>query len=437
MKTLLTTLSVLIAVAAASPAGLGGPAGGSQGQLAPPAATTVFELKYRGLTAPDDPLSYNSYWGFGGPDGAKEPFVQAVKSRVGECTVVYNSSLPQANWAVVELKDKKPVAFYFDADGDGKLSEPERILPAAPIGKSFSYDFAFITPDFLLRTEKGQAIPFRVLLVGSADGTNSYYMWSPCCVLEGQATLAGEPMRLILYANGFGGSFTTFGSCSYALLPAGQEPKGVSRGTLSGLIQHKGVFYRVELTGTHAKDQVVRVAFREDTTPTGQIALDVRGKEALKSRLASAMITSPADSSIHLGVSGGVSSLPAGQYQLDSGTVQYGLRSDDEWRVTFNAGPAFAADPAQTSRIELGAPTLSVSAIKEQDRYSSDVKEQSTFKCGTQIFIAPQIKGVKGEMYVRFSQKGAGSGPMIDIKPHLTITGPDGKQVASSDMEYG
>jgi hypothetical protein len=81
----------------------------------------VFEVKYRGLSKPDDPLSYRSYWGFGGPDGEKDSFVRAVKSQVKECTPVYNGSLPKAKWSVVELKDKKPIAFYFDANADGKL----------------------------------------------------------------------------------------------------------------------------------------------------------------------------------------------------------------------------------------------------------------------------------------------------------------------------
>jgi hypothetical protein len=447
MKTLLTTASVLIALAAAGPAGLGQPSGGgSQGQLAegttqvaPPTAAAVFELKYRGLSAPDDPLSYRSYWGWGGYDGSNDPFVQAVKSRVGECTVVYNGSLSQAKWAVVELKNKKPVALYFDADGDGKPSEQERLVPAAPLAPGFPYAFAFITPDFLMQTKDRQEIPFRVLLVANwHDAGDASYMWSPCCVLEGQATLAGEPRRLVLYANGFSGSFTTFGSCSFALLPAGQKAnEPVSRNTLSSLIQYQGTFYRVNLAGTHAKDQTVSVTFQKDTTPTGQLAVEVKGKETLKARVSHTTITGVTDPSVHLGVPDALSALPVGRYQLTSGTANYGVQSDGEWQVTFNEGPDLAIEAAQTSRIEIGTPTLSISAIREQDRYSSDVKEQSSFKCGTQIFIAPQIKGAKGEMYVRFSQKGAGSGPMIDVKPHLTIAGPDGKQVASSDMEYG
>jgi len=430
MQTLWIAVSVAIAVAGA------GPAGRAQ---SPPAEPTVVELEYRGLTAPDDPLSYRSFWGWGGFEGTKDPFVQAVQERVRESTVVYNGSLPTAKWGVIELKDKVPVALYFDTDADGKLSELERFPLTEPSGPGFGYPYAFVTSDFLLRTQDRREIPFRLLLVGNSYGPGEVsYMWSPCCVLEGQVNLAGEPMTLILYTDGFEGSFTRFGSCSFALLPASQKPSGsVSRSALSSLIRHKGVFYRVTLSGTHAKGETVRVAFQKDTTPTGQIAVELKGKEALKARLTYATITGVTEPSVHLGSSDGLSTLPVGRYRLTSGTISYGVQSDSDWQVTFTDGPGLAVETAQTSRIGLGTPALSIRAIKEQDRYASDAKEQSTFARGTPTFLTPQIKGAAGEMYVRFSQKQAGSSQPTDLQPHLTIVNSDGKQVVSTDMEYG
>jgi hypothetical protein len=184
-------------------------------------------MKYRGLSVPDDPLSHGGTWSWGGPDGKNDPFVRAVKEKVRESTVVYNGSLPHSKFAVVELQDKKPVALYFDADGDG------------------------------------------------------------------------------------------------------------------------------------------------------------------------------------------------------------------EWQVAMTDGPVFATDAARTSRIEIGRPALSIRAVKEQERYSRDAKEQSTFKAGTQIRLAPVIKGTAGEVYTLFSQKEAASGQMTQVLPQVTILGPDGKQVVSTDMDYG
>jgi hypothetical protein len=95
-------------------------------------------MKYRGLSAPDDPLSHRTYWGFGAPDdgaGEKDSFVLAVKDRVKECSLVYNRSLAKAQWSVVELKDKKPVAFYFDINAMAR--SPMMRVSATPSGSNF------------------------------------------------------------------------------------------------------------------------------------------------------------------------------------------------------------------------------------------------------------------------------------------------------------
>jgi hypothetical protein len=398
----------------------------------------VFTLKYRGLDAPDDPLSYHAFWGFGGPEESNDPFVQAVKSQVKESALVYNGALPAARWAVVELKDKKPVAFYFDVNADGKLSADEKFLPAKPLGSNFGYPYAFVTSDFMLRTE-GREIPFRIMLVGYAYGDNQVsWMWSPCCILEGEATLAGKPMKLFLFGNGFSGSFTTFGSCSFALLPAGEKmPQYPARAALSSLVQHEGTFYRVKLDGTHEKGKTLRMTFVKDTTPTGKMTVAFQGKETLKTRFSSMGIAGGTDSSIRFSVSGAESTYPVGQYRLTSAYLTYGAQSDSEWQMNFSGGPAFEVTAGNTSRVELGGLTLSIGAVKEQDRYRSDVKEQTTFAKGTAIYLTPRIQGKAGEAYARFSQKTGGPNPMTDVKPHLTIADPDGKQIVSADLEYG
>jgi len=405
----------------------------------PPPGGIVFDLKYRGLDTPDDPLSYHSYWGWGGFEDTNDPFVRAVKSQVKECTVVYNGSLPRAKWSVVELKDKMPVAFYFDLDADGQLSAHEKFLPVASSNPAARDSYTFITSDFLIRTADNGEVPFRIMLVGDASrAENVSYTWSPCCILEGQASLGGEPMRLFLYCQGFPGSFTSFGRSSFMLVPASKKlDESLPRDTLSSLIYHDRTFYRVKLYGSHEKGKTVRVVPVKDTTATGDMVLDVVGKDSIKTHLAQATVLGAKDTSIEFDLVGVLPALPIGQYKLGSTDITYGLQSDEQWRLRFNEGPAFDIQAGQTSRIKLGAPTLSVRAINEQDRYKSDVKEQSTYAKGTAIYLSPQIKGKAGEVYMRFSQKNAGSDSMTDIKSHLTIVGPDGKQIASADLEYG
>ncbi len=407
----------------------------------PPPGAAVFDMKYRGLSVPDDPLSHRTYWGFGEPDDGtdqKNPFVQAVKNQVKECTLVYNRSLPKAQWSVVELKDKKPVAFYFDINADGKLSDDEKSLPTAPSRPSFGYPYAFVTSDFLMRTDDQREIPFRVMLVANAYGPEISYMWSPCCVLEGQATLAGQPTRLVLFSNGFGGSFTEFGQCSIMLVPAERKLEGyLPRSTLSSLIYHAGTFYRLKLQGTHARDSAIRVVMEKDATPTGQVAIDVTGQEGLKTRLTGVRLQGAKDASLQLYLSAAQPTLPVGQYKMSYGYVGYGFQSKDEWNVNFENGPQFDIKAAESTRVSLGQPVLSVKAIEEKDRYVDGAKERSTYAKGTEIYLSPQIKGKAGEVYMRFDQKNAGNNSPTGIKPHVTIRDPDGKTVASTDMEYG
>ncbi len=445
----LPTVSVVLAVSAIAlcralfapvpPSRAGDPpaATAAGGPEATPAAA-VFEMKYRGLGGPDDPLNYNSYWGYGSGGGENEPFVQAVKSQVKECAVLSNPSLQKSRWSVVELKDGKPIALYFDVNADGKLSDDEKFVAAARTESNTPFPYAFVTSDFTMHTNDQREVPFRVLLVGNAYGTNQVsYMWSPACVLEGQATLAGEPLKLFLFADGFQGAFTTFGSCSYILLPAGQNLQRFQpRSRLSSLVYHKGTFYRLKLSGAHEKGKTVQVAFTKDTTPTGQLAVTLQGKETLKVRLRRSTINGAAGNSIYFEMPDTQTPLPEGRYRLANGTVGYGAGNDSDWQVTFRDGPAFEINAGKTGQIELGGLTLAVNAVDEKERYQNDVKQRSTYAKGTSIYLSPQIKGKAGEVYTRFDQKSGGNN-LTGEKPRITVRDPDGKTVAWADMEYG
>ncbi len=402
--------------------------------------TVVFDLHYRALTGSDDPLSYHSFWGFGSNPPQGVAFVDAVKAQVQKSDDVFNGAMPRAQqWSIVEVKGKKPVALYFDLDGDGKLGDGERILPTVPSQPQPGQEFVFVTPDFVMRRDDGSEIPFRVMLVANLYGGDRLnYMWSPCCVLEGQATFAGEPMRLFLFGNGFTGSFSTFGRCSFSLVPANQKlPEYPPRNTLSGLICHDGAFYRLSLDGSHEKGKTLQVKLRKDTSPTGQVAIRLKGKEPVKTRLAWATITGGKDDSIQFSTGNAQSIIPVGQYQLASGNVCYGVQSDDQWQISFGEGPNFTVVKDQTATVEIGELTLTIKAVDEGERYRSDVKEKTTYGRGTKIYLTPVIKGKVGEVYTRFSQKQADGNQWTDVKPHVAILNASGKEVASADMEYG
>ena len=131
-----------------------------------PPGAAVFAMKFHALSTPDDPLSYHSFWGFGGQGGENDPFVLAVKRQVKEYTAVYNRSLPQAQWSVVELKDKKPVALYFDVNGDGELSDNEKFLPAASDGSPLRISLRL----HYVRLHPSDTGPARNPLPGHAGG---------------------------------------------------------------------------------------------------------------------------------------------------------------------------------------------------------------------------------------------------------------------------
>jgi len=87
--------------------------------------------------------------------------------------------------------------------------------------------------------------------------------------------------------------------------------------------------------------------------------------------------------------------------------------------------------------VELGKPVLSISVVEESKRYRNDVKEETVYPEGTEIFISRIIKGKGGELYGKFSQKQEDSQRYIDIEPEIRILDSEGKEVAAAKIKYG
>ncbi len=399
----------------------------------PAPGAIVFDMAYRGLDADEDELRYNSYWGYGGGGDRGNPFIKAVEKVAGKIETVYNPNFKGAEWSAVELAGDKPVAFYFDMNANGKLADNEKLLPAGEPDESDRVEF--LTPDFMMTTGDGSKIPYRVLLQARKGGSS---MWSPSCVLESDSTINDKKVRIFLFCDSPGGTFTQFGRGSYSLVE--EEPNeghgGVSRQTLSSLINYEGQFYRLRFLKSAEKEGPMRFVLEKDTSPTGELAVKLAGSEGLKARLGSVRITGGKDSNISVSVSGdkGIE-LPAGEYKMASGSIYYGSQKDDEWYVSFSGAQEIEIKGGEHFTSELGEPKILVSALDQKDRYRSNAEERSVYAKGTTVFLSPKVKGKSGELYSRFSR--TESNRRVDVCPTVEITDSDGKQIASSKMEYG
>lgn len=406
----------------------------------PGSGAIVFDMKYRGLSGEKDELRYNSYSGYGSREN-DTPFIKNLKKDIKELHTVYNPGFGKAQYSALELKDGKAVAFYFDLNADGKVSDNEKILPIPAEKSGNSRSTEFVTPDFIVSTGDALQVPYRALLQVNFYGESSRpnCMWSPSCVLEATSTIDEKPIKLILYASGFSsGSFKEFGRCSYSLLTESKEfGRYVPRQTLSSIINHDGQFYHLKLYGSHEKDKSIRAMLEKYTGATGELAVQLTGKTNLSSKLRNTRIIGSKDSTIRFNVPSGQSKLPTGAYKLSSGYINYGAEKDNEWRLDFKEGPEFTIDPDKTNNVELGKPVLSISAVDEKKRYQRDVKEQTVYSKDTNIYISRIIKGKVGELYGRFSQKEVDSGRYSDLEPEIRIVDADGKEVAAAKIKYG
>ncbi|MHC4440876.1 MAG: hypothetical protein ACYS3S_26300, partial [Planctomycetota bacterium] len=320
-----------------------------------------------------------------------------------------------------------------------KVSDNEKILPIQN-PESSSYDRTeFVTPDFVMKTRDNRQVPFRALLQATFYGqARPQCMWSPSCVLEGTSTLNGQPVKLILFTNGFTGSFKDFGRSSISLQTDKEETSSyISRDMLSSIINHNGQFYNVEFNGRHEKNSAVRAILTEYTGDTGNLTTQLTGNTNLEAELSSATVAGSKDETVRFKLASEQTKLPTGSYRLNRGNVNYSADNGDKWRLDFQEGPEFTIDADKTCKVEIGKPVLSISAVEENKRYQHDVKEQTVYPEGTNVYISRIIKGKGGELYGRFSQTQENSRRYSDIQPDLKIIDSEGKEVAAAKIKYG
>ncbi|MBN2130316.1 MAG: hypothetical protein JW741_12510 [Sedimentisphaerales bacterium] len=394
--------------------------------------TIAFDVHYRGLTAADNKLAYNAFYGYGRSGGDDTSFIQAVREEIGDVTAVYNPAFGPAQWSALEVRDGKPAAFYFDLNADGKLADDEKILPQKGASSNWT---DFYTPDFLVHKDDGRLVPFRAVLRVHNYGSLSC-MWSPACVLKGTTQIDGQPATLVLFCQGFSGEFTDYGRSSFMLNTGRDQDRSYYRSTLSRLVCIGEEFYRLSAEGRHEKDGAVRVVLEKDATPRGELAVAMAAEKDLEVKLNSGTLVGGEGADIHFRIFKQQTSLPAGTYRLTGAVVDYTWGKGATWRVRLEEGPEVAIEPDQSGTAELGGPELAVVAVDDSKRYHSDVEEKSVYAKGTTVCLSPRIKGQAGEIYTRFS-KAPPEGKHVDIAPAVRILDPDGKEIVSEKIDYG
>lgn len=417
--------------------------GPATGCSTPPAGAVVFELKYWPQAGTADDVQYHSYWGYGGSsdEAKKDSFLRDVRRKTSRVQEVYSPVFKDRNWAAVEYSRRQATALYFDLNANGKLEDNERILPTRGVGQG---RIEFITPDFVNTPDGGGPALTRALLqVNFFGGSEPNCMWSPAALLDGAATLNDKSVRLLLYANNPGGAFDQYGSSSYSLLTDGETritaDRYVPRERLSSLISSDGQFYHLTIEGRRSNGLPARALLVKDTSPTGTLAVKLAGSNSLQSKLTYLYLNGADDKTVifRVSISKETVTLPVGNYVLNSGMAAYGLSNAYDWEVSLSEGPTAAIKEGETVEVALGQPTLTVRAIDEKDRYSSQATAASTFKQGTPIYLEPKIVGKNQEIFGRFRHPAAAGGQNTDCPPTIKITGPGGKQVFSKTMEYG
>ncbi|HNQ87470.1 MAG TPA: hypothetical protein PKM73_02410 [Verrucomicrobiota bacterium] len=416
-----------------------------------PPGAIAFDLKYRPQTGQSDDLQYHSYWGFGRNNEADNSFLQSVRKKAALVTPVHHAMLEGRQWSALAHHRRHVDALYFDLNANGQLEDNERIPPTR---KADDRSVEFITPDFQHSYTRGnvsvdnataERVTFRVLLrvafYGNGDEPN--FMWSPAAMLEGTAAVEGKPVRIILFADGFGGQFDRFGSSQCALLPKDPQPGTpppsvyIPREILSSLMPYNGRFYQVKLDGRRATGHPARAVLIPDTSPVGTLAVKLACAQPVPTRVRNLSLQGADNKTVFFSVNDPIGKLPVARYNLSRGYLTYGKEDETNWTVSFSQGPVTTLLENQTVEVVLNQPKLEVRAVREQDRYNSDAKTATAFSKGTRIYLEPKIACAQKEILSRFGRLEGEHGRTVDTPPRIRITNAEGKELLAQSMEYG
>lgn len=401
----------------------------------------IFAMKYRGFSGKKDDLMPQSYYVCPQIPDCDSAFIDTVKEKVGGNLQLFRSSAlkPCApEFFAVEHQDTIAVALYYDLDADGQLDDNEKIQPCEGAHGQSDKQQIFLTPDFVVTNFDGKKIPFRfVMRVPSGSSQKSYASCAAMGSFEATAQLNGKEMRLMLLSYLSGPGYAEFGNGLYALVPASQNRADwIQRRLFSSMIFHDERFYNVRVKGSDEVGQSLEVHLIENTNPRGKIALKIHGNAGLKMELGAMTI---GGKRIYLDLPKGENELPAGQYKLNDASFEYGLDKPQEMMTSFYLGKEVTIEGGKTTTIDLGKPTIVISAREAAKRNRRDEKSKTEFAEGTDIAINVSFRGMSQETYRSFGCREDKKTHIHweALTPELKIANEAGDQIASFKYEYG